>query len=98
VCRFNRKYRIDRGEGANGLEDEIRQYLNLTPARWQSTEKVKGVIEEIRKFGFSKSEVLQILNLMPQSVVELYLIIERIEENLDEEKILELLGIIKKFL
>ena len=98
TCRFNNKYRLNHNTQNNLLEDEIREYLNTTPSRYQTSLKVRSLCESLVPFNLSKSELLQIVNLMPQSLVELYLIISNIEDRLDEQKIQELSSLIKKHL
>lgn len=52
------------------------------------------MLKQLNQFSLSKAERLQIVNLMPRQLVELYLIVPQIEEKFSEEEISILLGII----
>ena len=45
--------------------------------------------------GITRTEALQIVNIMPSTAVELYLIIQNIEERYNDAQVLEILEIVK---
>jgi DNA-directed RNA polymerase subunit F len=96
VLRFNRKYREENKGQTNRLEEEIREYLDMTPAKKQRGEGIRKSMEKMKALGINKTEALQIVNLMPTTPVELYLIISNIEERLAEGQVGELLECIKE--
>ena len=74
----------------------MKSYLNSTPARDQRRERLEELRNGLKAFGISKTEALQIINLMPSTSVELYLVIPNIEERYNEKQISELLAIINR--
>jgi DNA-directed RNA polymerase subunit F len=76
------------------LEDQVRRYLNSTPAHTQQREPLEALLKSLDQYGLSKAERLQIVNLMPTQLVELYLIVSKIEERFSEDEIARLLEII----
>ncbi|CAG9315805.1 unnamed protein product [Blepharisma stoltei] len=97
--RYNAKYRSEHPTKENlekvKLEEEIRTYLNTTPAYNQRRESLTLLSENLQKYDLSKGEILQILNHQPKEAVELYLIIGNIEERVNEQQIQEILSLIK---
>jgi len=49
-------------------------YLNGTPSKHLSGEKLRELMEYLLQFSLTKAEKLQIINLLPRSPVELYLV------------------------
>lgn len=49
-------------------------YLNGTPSKHLSEERLKELMEYLLQFSLTKAEKLQIINLLPKSPVELYLV------------------------
>jgi len=72
----------------------VRRYLNSTPASTQRREQLEHLLKELEKFSLTKAERLQILNLMPHLLVELYVIVPQIEERFSDEEISNLLSLI----
>ena len=95
MLRYNHRYRKNKQEEENLLENEVRKYLNTTPAKDQRREKLEIIKEKLKKMGISVTEFLQIANLMPSTTVELYLIIPNIEERFTDAQISEILSIIR---
>ena len=75
------------------LEKNVRGYLNSTPAHKQRREDIELYLHKISKFSLTKPEKLQLVNLKPKKIVDLYLIIRNIEERLNSEEIEELLAL-----
>lgn len=98
VLRCNRKYRKEKGLKTPVLEREVREYLKTTNCLEQKRHKIEALMKKMKDFGLSKQEVSQIINLVPQTHVELYLIISNIEDRLQDDQILEILDSIKTYL
>ncbi|CAG0903055.1 unnamed protein product [Cyprideis torosa] len=62
----------------------------------QSGEVIAQFLKDIHKFGLSKSEKLQLLNLRPTTQCEMQLLIFDSEERYTEEQIDEMLEIIRR--
>ena len=78
---------------------ETEKYLERTPCKELSDDKINGFLTEVQHYGFTKAEKLQILNLRPTSIVEIQLIIEELDERLKTEEELErLIAIIEKYI
>lgn len=95
VLRYNHRYRKRNQEKLNELEEEVKLYLNHTPAKDQRREKLETLKNSLKPLGITKAEFLQIANLMPSTSVELYLIIPNIEERLSETQIADVLKFVK---
>lgn len=95
VLRYNHRYRRGNKEELNALEEEVKLYLNQTPAKDQRRDKLETLKNALKPLGITKAEFLQIANLMPSTSVELYLIIPNIEERLNETQIAEVLKLVK---
>ncbi|KAI7866745.1 RNA polymerase Rpb4-domain-containing protein [Spinellus fusiger] len=67
------------------IQFEMSDYLKSTPCSTQTPQQVKAFLTAMKDYILTKAEKLQILNLRPKSVVELYLLIEECEERFTEE-------------
>ncbi|XP_014231449.1 DNA-directed RNA polymerase III subunit RPC9 [Trichogramma pretiosum] len=74
------------------------KYLEDTPCKDQTADKITGFMTAVESFKLSKSEKLTILNLFPTTVLELHLLIEDCEERFNEEEEEKLLMIIAEHL
>ncbi|CAJ0640629.1 15065_t:CDS:2 [Entrophospora sp. SA101] len=82
-------------ENLKTIQFEVTQYLtSQTPAKCQSPEKIELMLNNLKKYNLTKPEKLQIINLMPQSIAELELIIEDCEDRFKMEVLNEILVII----
>ncbi|RIA97067.1 RNA polymerase Rpb4-domain-containing protein [Glomus cerebriforme] len=76
------------------------QFENLTssqspsPAKTQTPEQIESILFELKKYNLTKSEKLQIINLRPQSIAELELIIEDCEDRFSIETLREMIYMI----
>lgn len=50
------------------------KYLESSPASRLDREKMEELLEALLPYALTKAEKLQIINLLPQSVVEFYLV------------------------
>ena len=87
--RYNKQYRADHPElelmedpATLAVEKRVRNYINSTPAHTQRREDIELYLSKISKFNLSKPEKLQLVNLKPKKLVDLYLIIPTIDERL----------------
>ncbi|KAJ3092617.1 hypothetical protein HK102_005109 [Quaeritorhiza haematococci] len=75
------------------VEFEVLQYLSKSPSSNQTMEEVSKYMKSINKFHLTKGEKLQMVNLKPGSLVELYLVIEECETRFSQEQLEEMIQI-----
>lgn len=56
------------------------------------------LMDELKPFGLTRAEVLQVINLAPCSAVEVHLIVDECEERLSEEQVTQLLEVVSRHL
>ena len=66
--------------------------------RRQTKQSIESFLQATNEFNLKPSEKLQIINICPTTLVEIYLVIESIEERFSPEKVQELLEIILRTL
>ncbi|KAI0037500.1 hypothetical protein FA95DRAFT_1506901 [Auriscalpium vulgare] len=73
-------------ENLRTLEVEAIQYLaaDYQPSSRQTSAAITQLVKDLAPFGLNKSEKLQITNLAPTEAVELYVIVEELEDRLGE--------------
>jgi len=80
-------------ENLRTVEFEAIQYLTAEyqPLHKQTEASVQHLVRELAPYDFTKAEKLQIVNLAPTEAVELYVIVEEIEDRLGDrmEEVLE---------
>lgn len=59
-----------------------------------SEDSFLSLMRSLAKYPLTKTERLQIVNLMPKSLLDFYLIVEECEERFREEQIGEILGLV----
>ncbi|KAF7316121.1 RPOL4c domain-containing protein [Mycena indigotica] len=64
----------------------------------QTPEAVTELVKSLESYGFTKAEKLQIVNLAPQEQIELYVIVEELEDRLSQEQMVEVAEHVKKSL
>ncbi|KAI9454073.1 HRDC-like protein [Lactarius psammicola] len=71
-------------ENLRTIEVEAIQYLTAEyqPTRAQTTEGIQRLTKSLAPFGLTKAEKLQVVNLTPVEPVELYVIVEELEDRL----------------
>mmetsp|Transcript_6183 Transcript_6183/g.23376 ORF Transcript_6183/g.23376 Transcript_6183/m.23376 type:complete len:156 (-) Transcript_6183:403-870(-) len=79
----------------------ILQYLsNETSASIESLSMndIEQCIQKLGLFALSMEEKLQIVNLMPTSLVEVHMIVERCADRLTESETLDILNVVQEYL
>uniref|UniRef100_A0A1B0DJT1 DNA-directed RNA polymerase III subunit RPC9 n=2 Tax=Phlebotomus papatasi TaxID=29031 RepID=A0A1B0DJT1_PHLPP len=77
---------------------ETLQYLEETPCKFQSKEKIVEFREAVKKFNLSNSECFMMANDPPTSPLHIQILVEDSEERLTEEQVSELLRIVEQTL
>ncbi|QRV92528.1 DNA-directed RNA polymerase II subunit RPB4 [Ceratobasidium sp. AG-Ba] len=62
----------------------------------QNDTAIRNLTRALSKFELTKSEKLQIVNLAPQQTIELYIILENIEERFSEDDLDEMMKLVKQ--
>ncbi|TFY72175.1 hypothetical protein EVG20_g828 [Dentipellis fragilis] len=77
----------DISENLRTMEVEAIQYLSAEyqPMRAQMPAGITMLVKSLAPYGLNKSEKLQIVNLAPTEPVELYVIVEELEDRLGEK-------------
>ncbi|KAJ1979686.1 hypothetical protein H4R35_001419 [Dimargaris xerosporica] len=70
------------------------KYLRDHPCASVTSDMIKQTIEALEPFQLTKAEKLQLINLCPQSLVDIYVLIEECEERFAEDQLEEMLAII----
>ncbi|CAG8646297.1 2038_t:CDS:2 [Funneliformis mosseae] len=83
-------------ENLKTIQFEVIQNLKSpqSPAKTQTPEQIESILFELKKYNLTKSEKLQIINLRPQSIAELELIIEDCEDRFPMETLREMIYLI----
>ncbi|KAK1219846.1 hypothetical protein PQX77_017423 [Marasmius sp. AFHP31] len=73
-------------ENLRTIQVEAIQYLSADyqPTRSQTTEGVRKLTKDLRQYDLTKAEKLQVVNLAPTTPVELYVIVEELEDRLGD--------------
>lgn len=61
----------------------------------QSTDSINTFVNEIKRFELEKAEVLQLINITPQSLPVLYNVIEECDQRFSNEEMEELLRLVE---
>ncbi|KAJ1984630.1 hypothetical protein H4R34_000533 [Dimargaris verticillata] len=86
-----------RAREANGAND----MPNLMTIQFEATvtpEVIKQTIKALEPFQLTKAEKLQLINLCPRSLVDIYVLIEECEERFAEDQLEDMLTIIGRLL
>ncbi|XP_015191218.1 PREDICTED: DNA-directed RNA polymerase III subunit RPC9 isoform X1 [Polistes dominula] len=92
--KSNKKQKMTQNQLATITYQTIR-YLEDTPCKKQTPEKIRKYLEAMKSFNLTKSEKLTLLNICPKTALEIQLIIEDSEERLSNEEVESLLEIIQ---
>jgi len=86
-------------ENLRTIEVEAIQYLtaDYQPTRVQTPQGIQRLTKSLAPFGLTKAEKLQVVNLTPVEPVELYVIVEELEDRLGN-RMEEVLGIVRSSL
>ncbi|KAH9970692.1 HRDC-like protein [Lactifluus volemus] len=73
-------------ENLRTIEVEAIQYLTADyhPTRGQTAQAIQRLTKNLSPFGLTKAEKLQVVNLTPVEPVELYVIVEELEDRLGD--------------
>ncbi|KAI0315594.1 RNA polymerase Rpb4-domain-containing protein [Amylostereum chailletii] len=76
----------DISENLRTVEVEAIQYLSAAhhPIGRQTAQGISKLVKDLAPYGLTKSEKLQVVNLAPTEAVELYVIVEELEDRLGE--------------
>ncbi|QSL65293.1 hypothetical protein MERGE_002602 [Pneumocystis wakefieldiae] len=72
----------------------LRKYLEELPAKKQSVKQVCNLTKELEIYSLTKAEKLMIINARPDTLVELYALIEECEERFNLEQLQQILDLI----
>ncbi|CAG8627777.1 13816_t:CDS:2 [Dentiscutata heterogama] len=83
-------------ESLKTIQFEVIQNLSSSqsPASTQTPEQIETTLDHLKKYNLTKSEKLQLINLRPQSVAELELIIEDCVDRFEMDTLREMVYII----
>ncbi len=98
VTREEKRQKKPRLQKLSTILYETTRYLERTPCVLQDLDTVKELFRAVSEFGLTKAETLQLLNTRPETPVEIQLIVEECEERLSEQRVDELLGVVKSVL
>ncbi|KAJ3332360.1 hypothetical protein HDU76_000461 [Blyttiomyces sp. JEL0837] len=94
----HRSYQNEGFQDLYTVQFEVLKYLSKTPAAIQSDEDVTAAIAALEKYSLTKAEMLMILNLRPTTDVELYQIVEELDDRMDADRRQQLLEEVDKIL
>jgi len=83
-------------QGLSTIEYEVNKYLSNMPSSTQTPEQIENVINALKPYALTMTEVFQLINLRPKALIDLTLIIEECESRFTEENLENLLSIIKE--
>ncbi|KAF8162450.1 RNA polymerase Rpb4-domain-containing protein [Mycena galopus ATCC 62051] len=77
---------VEVSENLRTVSFEAIQYLaaEYQPTAAQTPEAITRLVQSLEPYGLTKAEKLQIVNLAPQNHIELYVIVEELEDRLAE--------------
>lgn len=95
--KANKKQKMKQNQLATITYQTIR-YLEETPCKKQSPEKIKGFLKALEQFNLSKCEKLTLLNVSPKTPLEIQLIVEDSEDRLTDEDVESLLQVVANYI
>ncbi|EMR10675.1 hypothetical protein PNEG_01373 [Pneumocystis murina B123] len=78
-------------ENLSTIQFQLRKYLEELPAKKQSAKQVCNLTKELEIYSLTKAEKLMIINARPDTLVELYALIEECEERFNLEQLQQIL-------
>ncbi|KAJ1741695.1 hypothetical protein LPJ78_000554 [Coemansia sp. RSA 989] len=85
-------------ENVTTLKFEAITYLKEMPCASQTPEQIAKLKTELAAYELTTAEILQIIDLRPKSLVELFVIVEEIGERYTEEEMEQMVAIIREIL
>lgn len=82
-------------------EHKVFEYLDKSSCKYLTREVIDEFLEECKRFKISKAEKLNLINIMPKSVPELYPILESCDDRVkseEDEFLLEIVATVKRVL
>ncbi|XP_076160038.1 CGRP receptor component isoform X1 [Ptiloglossa arizonensis] len=95
--KANKKQKMKQNQLATITYQTIR-YLEETPCRRQSSEKIKDFLKAMESVKLTKCEKLTLLNVCPKTPLEIQLIVEDSEDRLNDQEVESLLQVITNHL
>ncbi|XP_031844283.1 CGRP receptor component [Nomia melanderi] len=95
--KANKKQKMKQNQLATITYQTIR-YLEETPCKKQSSEKIRDFLKAVESFKLTKCEKLTLLNVCPKTPLEIQLIVEDSEERLSDEEVESLLQAVTNYL
>ncbi|KAH7336984.1 RNA polymerase Rpb4-domain-containing protein [Rhizoctonia solani] len=93
----------------NPIQDEVPQNLRTIEVELithlkdmyplmqrQNDTAIRNLTRSLGKFALTKSEKLQIVNLAPRQLVELYVVVENLEERFTDDQLTEMLQLVEQ--
>ncbi|XP_023513659.1 DNA-directed RNA polymerase III subunit RPC9-like [Cucurbita pepo subsp. pepo] len=77
-------------------EYKVYDYLNQTPASYQTREAILEFVDKSKKYDLAKAEILNIVNLGPITPVEIFPIIEESDVRMGDDGIQELTEMVEQ--
>lgn len=94
--KSNKKQKITQNQLATITYQTIR-YLEDTPCKRQSPEKIRDFLKAVEPFKLTKCEKLTLLNVCPKTALEIQVVVEESEIRLTEEEVESLLKLIQNY-
>ncbi|XP_057752564.1 uncharacterized protein LOC130970483 [Arachis stenosperma] len=79
-------------------EYKVYDYLIDTAARDQTRESINEFLESVKSHDLAKAEILNIINIRPTNIVEIFPIIECCDTRFSDEELTETVEIVKRTL
>ncbi|EAU86205.1 hypothetical protein CC1G_03416 [Coprinopsis cinerea okayama7 len=78
---------LETSENLRTIEVEAIQYLSsdYLPTSTQTEESITNLVKKLEPYDLTKAEKLQIVNLVPTAAVELYVIVEELEDRFGDQ-------------
>ncbi|XP_076755616.1 CGRP receptor component [Xylocopa sonorina] len=95
--KANKKQKMKQNQLATITYQTIR-YLEETPCKRQSPEKIRDFLKALEPFKLTKCEKLTLLNVCPKTPLEIQLIVEDSEDRLTDEDVESLLQVVTNYL
>ncbi|KAJ3101340.1 Protoheme IX farnesyltransferase, mitochondrial [Phlyctochytrium planicorne] len=91
-----RSHALDKFQNLLTVQFEVRKLLAKSHINTiESREDVKETLAKLEEFEITKAEQLMIINMLPKTQLELYLIFDELDSRMDEEKQLALLEVVQ---